>query len=230
MLLRHHESTATDLMQGDAGPIDPPIPYARVLVIGGGGVRNGNVPDKADGGSGDSLEWIDYPPLTGPPIWVNGPNLKHVRGNVNVVLLPDDTVLVCGGVDGTINSEIYDPDTNAWIEVAPLKYARRYHSIALLLPSGKVVTTGGSTSDELKIELYSPPYLFRGPRPSYTMAPTELTYDKIFTIKSPDTCRIKKVGFMRPSAVTHELQSMVSDGRHSARWTCFVSCRLLAHA
>ena len=53
-----------------------------------------------------------------------------------------------------------------------------YHSIALLLPDGRVLTAGSNPEandvpgGELRLELYHPPYLFRGPRPIIDRAPS----------------------------------------------------------
>ena len=112
-------------------------------------------------------------------------------------------------MDASVDSEIYDPDEDKWTRVARLRYRRKYHSFALLLPSGKVLITGARHTDDYRntMELYSPPYLFRGPRPSYTIADHHFHHGAYFTIESPDSCRIKKVGLMRPSAVTHQTDS-----------------------
>jgi len=40
-----------------------------------------------------------------------------------------------------------------------------YHSIALLLPDGRVLAAGSNPNrrdDELRLEIFHPPYLFRG--------------------------------------------------------------------
>jgi len=207
MLLRRHEFSEPGPGDADPQPLDSPIPYARILVIGGGGSRwgaPGNRPTCQDK-PGRSVEMIDLPPLSGTPAWKDAADLHDKRCNGNAILLPDGTVLVCGGAIGTtIGCEIYDPDNDSWIKADPLKYERMYHSVALLLPDGKVLITSGDTGNKRKMELYSPPYLFRGPRPSYTIPDHHIHHDAEFSIHSPDACRIKKIGFMRPSAVTHQ--------------------------
>jgi galactose oxidase-like protein len=196
ILLRSHKEVAPE-DAADPEPLDPPIPYARILVIGGGTT----IQTPCDR---TVVEKIDLPPLSGTPTWDKVAPLHNARMNVNVVLLPDGTVFVCGGASKSTPCEIYDPDEDKWIEVAPLKYEHGYHSQALLLPSGKVFIIGGTDpTSEKKIELYNPPYLFRGPRPSYTISDDHFHHDDYFTIHSPDACRIKRIGLMRPSAVTH---------------------------
>ena len=194
MLLREYTEAEATLDAAEPAPLDPPIPYARILVVGGGDTPTG-------GCSRKSVEMIDLPTLTGTPEWKKADDLHYARMNVNVILLPDDTVLACGGAPANTPCEIYYPDKDKWVDVAPLKFARGYHSTALLLPSAKVLVADWNTG---KMELYSPPYLFRGPRPSYTISDHHIHHDAEFSIHSPDACRIKKIGFMRPSAVTHQ--------------------------
>jgi hypothetical protein len=73
----------------------------------------------------------------------------------NTVLLPNRTVFVCGGnkpEDGPESgtdvrqSELYDPSKNTWTELAIANISRWYHSEALLLPDGTVVTAGSNTA------------------------------------------------------------------------------------
>src|SRR5581483_7705213 len=93
----------------------------------------------------------------------------RARVNVDVVLLPNGTVFVCGGTQAAPHTcYIYDPNTpvNAWKEMDELNAPRHYHSCALLLPSGKVMVAGGAASGgctasvENTIEVFSTPYLF----------------------------------------------------------------------
>ena len=111
--------------------------------------------------------------------------------HVNAVLLPDRTVLAVGGgvtreasaqtqqVDPqggreVFEGEIYDLVTNMWSITAAATVARLYHSVALLLPDGRVVSAGGNPDkgsqvnwlppdllEEMRLEIFSPPYLFK---------------------------------------------------------------------
>ena len=99
----------------------------------------------------------------------------HARFHINAVMLPDRTVFVSGGngqseaaATAVLEAEIYDPATDTWTAAATAQAARMYHSIALLLPDGRVLAAGSNPNrrdDELRLEIYHPPYLFRGPRP-----------------------------------------------------------------
>jgi hypothetical protein len=71
-------------------------------------------------------------------------------------------------------AEIFDPVNEMWMPVAPLALDRLYHSGAILLPDGRVVVTGNNPMpglEERRIEIYHPPYLFKGARPQITRAP-----------------------------------------------------------
>jgi hypothetical protein len=101
----------------------------------------------------------------GPPTWTpaaGGGSTTHGRINGHLVLLPDATVLVCGGhnhykwydtAGGTTPSkraEIYTPSgpEAGFRVVAEMTHPRMYHSAALLLPDGRVVIAGGADRNE----------------------------------------------------------------------------------
>ena len=46
-----------------------------------------------------------------------------------------------------------------------------YHSSAVLLPDGRVVVGGGEAAGRLRAQIYSPPYLFKGARPTISGSP-----------------------------------------------------------
>ena len=70
---------------------------------------------------------------------------------------------------------MWDPDTDTWKTMASSRRPRLYHSSAILLPDGRVLLAGGgafgNAKNENSGEIYSPPYLFKGPRPTITDAP-----------------------------------------------------------
>ncbi len=129
-----------------------------------------------------------YDPATETWNYTSNPGL--VRLQPEVVQLPDGRVFVGAGENETNpppvpNSlgivkwtDLYDPSTNSWRRVADMNWFREYHAVTLLVPDGRVVTTGGTrikfqvgpTSND--IEAFSPPYLFRGVRPEITSVTT----------------------------------------------------------
>lgn len=84
---------------------------------------------------------------------------------------------------------------------------RIYHSLAMLLRDGRVLTTGGNGQENAQI--FSPPYLFQrdgtpARRPVIGSVPTELVYGGTFQVGTPDPAEIAQVSLLRLGAVTHE--------------------------
>lgn len=175
------------------------FPTVRLLVVGG----------STSGGAGiNSAEVIDLSILSAASAWTPTGALPDTlsRRQCNAVLLPDNTVFVAGGVT-SINSPcmLYNPTSNTWTAMDELPSRRGYHSVMLLLPSGKVMMAGGTSGEGGSgIEIYSPPYLFGGARPVISNAPGLVHHGQNFTIESPDAASIVKVVLVRPMAVTHQ--------------------------
>jgi hypothetical protein len=156
--------------------------------------------------------------MTAPsPAWRQTASMQYPRSYHTLTVLPDGTVLVTGGgrtkdatdvVDAVLQAEIWSPQTETWTTVASMQTPRLYHSTALLLPDGRVVVSGGgrnfrSAQKMFNAEIYSPPYLFRGARPTITAAPSSVTYGSGFFVQTPDAAAITSVAFIRPGSVTH---------------------------
>src|SRR5205814_1199136 len=147
------------------------------------------------------------------PSWRYTGSLGGPRKLHNATLLPDGKVLVTGGVRSTedpntqpahpaYTSEMWDPATGTWTTMASITICRAYHSIALLLPDGRVLSAGGDFGGA-SAEIYSPPYLFQGTRPTITSAPTSISYGQSFSVGTPDDASIAKVTMIALPAVTH---------------------------
>jgi hypothetical protein len=114
-----------------------------------------------------------------------------------------------------LQSEIYDPTTDTWTLTAACTVPRLYHSTALLLPDGRVVTAGGNPEggthvqwdadpeEEMRIEIFSPPYLFKGARPSITAAPKEWKYGHTVEVRSPDARTLRSACLVKHCVTTH---------------------------
>ena len=149
------------------------------------------------------------------PSWRETESMTYGRSQHNLVILPDGKVLVVGGAadvslsttTGVRPSEIWDPDTETWTTVAAATRPRMYHSIAILVPDGRVLSSGGGrlAPDELNGEFYSPPYLFNGPRPTVNSAPGSVPYGSWFTVGTPAPGDVAKVTMVRASSVTHTM-------------------------
>jgi hypothetical protein len=58
-------------------------------------------------------------------------------------------------------------------------------------------------SDNYNVEIYSPPYLFKGARPRITSAPSGVRYGEVFSVQTPDAAAITQVTLVKLSSVTH---------------------------
>ena len=131
--------------------------------------------------------------------------------HVSAVLLPDRTVLVTGGSgmeemahDAPDHAQIYHPAAGNWTHTAKSRVPRLYHSVALLTPDGKVITAGSNPvrkSEELRIEVFWPPYLFAGRRPTLTLSRDQARYGDLLAVTM--TGGVRRVELMRPGACTH---------------------------
>ncbi len=148
--------------------------------------------------------------------WTPMPPMKRKRQHANGTLLPDGSVLVIGGRSNTLfdgrGAAARVPELfkdNSWRDLAPQRSDRTYHSTALLLPDGKVVSAGGDTS-KFDYEVFSPPYLTSGlPRPEIVSAPTLLEYSgrtsALYTVEFEKMAgaAVEQVVLMAPGSVTH---------------------------
>jgi hypothetical protein len=198
-------------MSGWVGPVQ----NQTIMVVGGGGV----------GDSAKSTSRVDLIKLNDPtPRFTTGPDLPEGTRYPNLVQLPDDSTLITNGSSdyrGRGDSDnhtarIYHPDTNTLAVAADPGVGRNYHSAALLLPDGRVLTVGSdplyrdeknsiSGTFEQRIEVFTPPYLFGGQRPEVTDGPATVKYGQrtSFTTTAPND--IATVRLIRPGAATHML-------------------------
>jgi hypothetical protein len=142
--------------------------------------------------------------------WTPTGSMNFARVWANTVLLADGTVLVVGGGQSgsygspIFTSEIYDPATGVWTEMAAQTAPRIYHSTAVLLPDGRVLSAGESHGSLAQTgEIFSPPYLFQGARPTISSAPGTLSYGQGFTVSTPDAASISRVALVKAGSVTH---------------------------
>ena len=160
-----------------------------------------------------TAEVIDLNAAT--PSWRSVASMSIPRRHLNSTLLPDGTVLVTGGTYGpghnnagtpVFAAELWNPATETWTTLASASVPRLYHSSAMLLPDGRVMTNGGerNISDRMaEVEVFSPPYLFKGARPTMSGAPASIGWGQRFTVQSPDAANISKVTLIRLGSPTH---------------------------
>ena len=104
-------------------------------------------------GGGDpptaSAEVIDLNQAS--PSWRSVPGMAFPRRQLNATMLADGQVLVTGGTSGTgfnnvagavHTAELWNPTTETWTTMAEKAKNRTYHGTAMLMPSGRVLSSG----------------------------------------------------------------------------------------
>ena len=162
------------------------------------------------------------------PSWGSFAALSVQRSYPNTVLLPDRSMVSVGGDSKVVETdpvtgvpiwppperavELYDPVTASW-QVGPKQVeTRAYHSTAVLLPDGRVLSTGDDLNPTLDGthqtsspndtgEIYSPPYLFKGPRPVISSAPTAFRWNVPFGVGAASD--VDDAVLVAPAATTH---------------------------
>jgi hypothetical protein len=176
-------------------------------------------------GGGDlptsSAEVIDL--NDGAPAWRNVAGMVHPRRHMLATILADGTVLVTHGTSGVNNDqaravrypERWDPVSESWTTMAREPAVRVYHSTALLLPDGRVLSSGSGegngvnfANSQFSAQVFTPPYLFDAdnnlaPRPIIASVPSSLSYGQSFSVESPDAGSVSRGTLIRLSSVTH---------------------------
>ncbi len=151
--------------------------------------------------------------------WVTNSDMAQPRTQHNLVNLPNGDVKVTGGLEQWEHAEfpakrpqVWSPTTGVWSDtvLAAEPYTRDYHSTALLLPDGRILTAGGDRdpTDRLCPAIFWPPYLFDSngnltSPPIIQGVPALITWGRNFKLCATDPSHITRVALVRPGAVTH---------------------------
>jgi hypothetical protein len=192
----------------------------RILVVGGGGHTGWPTPDPKAAAPTATAEIINL--NSASPTWQSTDPMANPRRHMNATILPDGQVLATGGTRGggfvNINTglaareaELWNPSTGHWTTLAANSIMRVYHSVSLLLPNGTVLhgSSGDAMAGTVPVppqrnhEIFSPPYLFKGVRPTITSAPTGVGYNQSFSVATPNAAQITEVRWIRLGTVTH---------------------------
>ncbi|MFI5801233.1 discoidin domain-containing protein [Streptomyces sp. NPDC051561] len=123
----------------------------------------------------------------GTPVSARTGDMADARAFANSVVLPDGKVAVFGGqsypvpfsdATSSMTPEIWDPATGKFTRMASMAVPRNYHSVANLLPDGRVFSGGGGLCGDCATNhsdgaIFTPPYLLNAdgsekPRPALT--------------------------------------------------------------
>jgi hypothetical protein len=138
--------------------------------------------------------------------------MNYPRRQINATLLPDGRVLVtggssCGGFDTSttgcpvLPAEVWDPATGTWTVWSSQASYHGYHSTAVLVPDGRVLMGGGRYNHLAQV--FSPPYLFTGARPTIASAPAQVLPGQTFFVGTPDAATVTDVTLLRLGSVSH---------------------------
>ena len=155
------------------------------------------------------------------PTWRQTAPMQYGRVYHTLTMLADGTVLTVGGEPtwgqtgssevsgGILPSEIWNPATETWSPAAPTAVTRGYHSTAILMQDATVLVAGSghegpNDPGQDSAQIYSPPYLFKGPRPTISAAPGAATYGSTIPISTPNAGSISAVNLVSLGADTHQ--------------------------
>ncbi len=191
-----------------------------VVAAGGANTTPNPAGDNTTGTSTAAAYTVD---LNGPtPVVTPAAPMNFVRQFANSVILPSGEVMVVGGNTGLkfddtgsiLTPELWNPRTGAWRTLAAQAKPRNYHSVALLLPDGRVWSGGGGLSgnsaDHRDAQLFTPPALLNGDgslaaRPALTSAPPKIGLGATFAVTG--TAGLAKFAFIKMSAQTHSVNT-----------------------
>ncbi|GEP45049.1 hypothetical protein BGE01nite_43400 [Brevifollis gellanilyticus] len=193
----------------------------RILVAGGSASTTPNPNDGSTGTSTNLAFTIDIRGST--PVVAATSSMKYVRQFVNSVILPNGEVMAIGGntsglkfndTGSILSPEIWNPTTGQWREVTDMSVPRNYHSLALLLPDGRVFSggggLGGNSADHRDAQLYTPGMLYDAAgnlaaRPTIASAPSLIGSGQVFQVQG--SAGITRFTFIKMSSVTHSMNT-----------------------
>ena len=168
---------------------------------------------------------------------INGPNdqvavqkinpMWYQRIFANAVVLPNGHVFITGGQiygqpfsDDTaqLQPEMWDPVTTQFTKLASQTVPRNYHSTAILMPDGTILSGGGGlcgacATNHYDAQVYSPAYLFnpdgsRATRPVILQAPAQVAITpKASTLVATTNVPVSAWSLIRLGSTTHTVNT-----------------------
>jgi galactose oxidase len=214
-----HRGNSADAMNGDAVYYDT----NKVITMGG-------APDYQDSDATNRAYQITIENTTSNGVSTETPHvtqvgsMKYPRAFANSVVLPNGQVVTMGGQtyavpfsdqNSILNAELWNPTTGKFAVMAPEAEPRNYHSVAILLPDGRVFSGGGGLCGSCSTnhpdgQIWSPPYLFNANgtpavRPTITSAPTSAATGQ--TIKVTTGGPVSSFSMVRYGVTTHTMDN-----------------------
>lgn len=140
------------------------------------------------------------------------------------VVLPNGEVVVTGGQaysepftdqQSVLATELWNPLSETFTTLAPMSIPRNYHSVALLMPDGRVFVGGGGlcgacSTNHADAQIFTPPYLLKqngddAIRPVITAAPLSAGYGESMTINT--NAAVNRFALLRLASVTHTVNN-----------------------
>jgi galactose oxidase len=213
--------TSADAMNGNAAMYG----IGKILTVGGATAYQDYAP-VVDVQATRRAYTVNFSRGPGQPVIVHRTsNMAYARAFSNSVVLPNGDVLVVGGqqhpqtftdTGAVLSPELWSPVTGKFTIMAPEAIPRNYHSVAVLLPDGRVFSGGGGlcgggcTTNHPDGQIFSPPYLFNAngtlrTRPVIKTSPARAATGS--TIKVRTNSAHSKFVLIRMSAVTHTVNN-----------------------
>lgn len=151
--------------------------------------------------------------------------MAYRRAFHNSVVLPNGQVVIIGGQtyavgfnddNAVLAPELWDPEAETFTTLPAMAVPRNYHSVALLLPDGRVMSAGGGlcgagcAANHPDLQILSPPYLFNADgtaavRPAITAAPATIGHGQ--TIEVTTDTAVASFALVRLSSTTHTVNN-----------------------
>ncbi|MGA5128221.1 galactose oxidase-like domain-containing protein [Streptomyces olivoreticuli] len=218
-----------DILETSSSVLLPPAQDQKVMVLGGGGVGESK---KATARTAIVDLAADRPKFT------PGPDLREKTRYLNSVIMPDDSVFTTGGSEdyrgrgrsNILKAQFYHPGSDSFTTAADPSVGRDYHTEALLLPDGRVAVFGSDPlfgdkdntrpgTFEQRVEVYTPPFLYRDSRPALDGGPQEAERGGTVTFRTSDAVHIKAARLIHPGSATHvtdvDQRSVALDIKHA---------------
>lgn len=183
---------------GPAGMLLPGGPTGSSQVLMAGGLSGANT-------ATNTTEKFDLATSR----WTAGNPMPNGRAHMSLVQVPDGSAFGIGGNTSALFDQPqrqtlrYDPKTDLWSGMATQGPRRGYHSTAVLLPDGRIMSAGdtGAGGGRQLVDFYSPPYLYAASRPAIASAPSQVDHGASFPIGTAEN-GVRAV-LMAPGAATH---------------------------